>query len=134
MIFMKNENEATCPSVRLSYILVAYGLFLVIASLIPILGSMNKVNINLGAELRLDYIVHFCAYSGFFVLPVVLKWFGLVDSQKIPVAKIFIFTILLAISTEILQGMTTFRTFNIYDILFNVFGIIFGFIFWLLFR
>ena len=102
---------------------------LLIVSIIPSGGSFNEDRFFfLQFELRLDYILHFCAFFGFFVL----LW--LLTVLKTPVTisdfrKLFFVAVLLSTGTEIIQSFLPYRTFNPLDLLSNLSGVLLGAIF-----
>jgi VanZ family protein len=90
-------------------------------------SSGMKLNDQLKFEIRLDYFLHFMAYVS---LPVIYL-LSCQRKENTPVRygiAIVVLLLVFAVSTESIQLLLTFRTFNINDMLANVLGILFGFI------
>jgi len=110
-----------------------YSILLVIAAVIPTLGSMNKVQIEFLIEVRLDYFIHFFAYFGYFLLLIFSEF---VLNSIISRSFFFRFSfavVLFSIFTESLQLFITYRSFNPMDLFSNLVGVFFGITFYLIY-
>lgn len=107
-------------------VFIVYVSLLLIASILPSFGELNKTKVELLFELRFDYFIHFCAYLGFYLLLIISR----ISSQTIFITynfwKIFIITLFLATGTEIIQLFLSYRAFNQFDMLSNLSGIAIG--------
>ncbi len=105
---------------------------LLIASVFPSFGELNRTKVELGFELRLDYFIHFCAYFGFYFLLIINRIISKTTISLITFWKVFFLTLSLAIGIEIIQLFLSYRTFNPFDLLANLSGIVFGaLIYWI---
>jgi VanZ family protein len=108
------------------FIFIAYTIILLAASVLPSLGELSKTKIELIFELRLDYLLHFTAYFGFFALFTFSCILNTNFFTRPDFKKLIIGTLIMATGTELLQYFTPYRTFNPFDMLFNVSGILTG--------
>ncbi len=109
-------------------ILMIYTGLLVIASILPALGALNKKKIELIFELRFDYFIHFMAYFGLYTLLVISKKASKKPASKLSSLKLFLFAVSLSVATETAQLLIPYRTFNPMDLLANLLGILVGLI------
>jgi VanZ family protein len=104
------------------YLLIAWVLAIIIVSSIP---SVPVLKIHTAkAEIRLDYLIHFCEY-GFLAFMAFLTFAG--NEFKISYKKFIFITICLiafAILDEFHQKLIPGRSFNVKDILSNIAGIL----------
>ena len=114
-------------------ILIIYTGLLVIASVIPGLGALNKKNIEFLFELRFDYFIHFIAYFGLYILLVISKKASKKPASKHSSLKLFLFAVSLAVATETAQLLIPYRTFNPMDLLSNLSGVLTGIIVYYIF-
>jgi VanZ family protein len=105
---------------------IAYCIILIIASEIPLFGGLEKKNFDLAIHLRMDYLLHFGAYFGFFILLIIGSIYKVTIFKKNSLVRVLIITTLLAITTETLQLYVPYRTLNPVDMLFNFTGIAAG--------
>ena len=114
----------------LSILFVVYASLLLLASILPAFGALNKAKVDLLFELRFDYFIHFCAYFGFYFLLIISNF-----SRKFIISKkeflfFVVLTLLFSIVTEIIQHFLSYRTFNPLDMLSNVLGVVLGILFY----
>ena len=107
-------------------IFIIYASLLLIVSVLPSFGELNKTKVELLFELRFDYFIHFCAYLGFYILLIISIISHQITFTSHNFRKIFIITLFLAAGTEIIQLFLSYRTFNPFDILSNLLGIAIG--------
>jgi len=104
------------------YLLIAWVLTIIILSSIPNIPTL-KVH-TARAEIRLDYLIHFCEY-GVLTFIAFLSYAG--GEFKISYKKYILITvglILFAVLDELHQKLIPGRTYNIKDIISNVTGIV----------
>ena len=111
-------------------IILVYGIALLVASVIPFGGELNKTKV---AEFRLDYIVHFGAYSGFYFLLIAGDLFSGKTTSKNFVVSLIVISLLLAIILETVQYFLAFRSFNVFDLIANLAGVAFGLVVYILY-
>jgi len=107
-------------------ILIIYIALLVIASILPGFGAMNKKNIEFIFDLRFDYFIHFMAYLGLYILLIISSNANKKLGSNYKALKLFFLAVLLAVATEIAQLLIPYRTFNPLDLLANLLGILVG--------
>jgi len=107
-------------------ILIIYTGLLIIASILPAFGALNKKKIELIFELRFDYILHFMAYLGLYILLVISKKTSKKSVSKLSSLKLVFLAVLLALATETAQLFIPYRTFNPVDLAANLLGILAG--------
>lgn len=83
-------------------------------------GSNNTLTNNMVVNIRLDHLLHAILFIPWAYLG---KYF-----RDFKFFKLCIYGLLLGISTEAIQIITPYRTFNINDMIANMFGTIFGLI------
>lgn len=102
-------------------------LSVLIITFIPITGRLNEINIGRGLfQFRLDHLLHFTVYFLFcmyFLAGIIIK-FSLFN--KNPLIKFILLVLFLAIATELAQLWVPERTFNVFDLLSNVAGVVAG--------
>lgn len=108
------------------FLFILYVVLLMLLSVIPIFGNLNKTKINLAFELRLDYILHFFAYCCFYVIFILSYILKQPIFFKNSFLKISLVVFILAITTESIQWLVPSRTFNPYDMLANISGMLAG--------
>jgi VanZ family protein len=104
------------------YLLIAWFLTIIIVSSIPNIPTL-KIH-TARAEIRLDYLMHFCEY-GFLAFLTFLSFAG--KEFKISYRKVLLIAVILilfAILDEYHQKLIPGRSFNHKDILSNVTGIL----------
>ena len=104
------------------YLLIAWILTIIILSSIPNIPTL-KVH-TARAEIRLDYLIHFCEY-GVLTFIAFLSYAG--SEFKINYKKYILITvglILFAVLDELHQKLIPGRSYNIKDIMSNVAGIV----------
>lgn len=111
-------------------IMLVYGIILMVVSVIPTGGEFNKTKI---AEFRLDYIIHFGVYSGFYFLLITGDLFFGKTTSKNFVNSIIVISLLLAILLEAVQYLLAYRSFNIFDLIANLSGVVFGLVVYILY-
>lgn len=112
------------------YLLIAWGLTIIILSSIPYIPSL-KIHIA-KAELRLDYLMHFCEY-GVLTFVTFLSFAG--EEFKIIFRKFMLLTAFLitfAVLDELHQKLIPGRTCSIKDVASDVTGILVAIFFTLL--
>jgi VanZ family protein len=98
-----------------------------IAAFLPVSVSTRKIHFGPDVfEVRLDHLLHFAVYFliGMYFLAGKILGYTLFGSR--PVAKFLATILLLAIVTELIQIWIPSRSFNIFDMLSNVIGVISG--------
>ncbi len=109
------------------YLLIAWILAIIIVSSIPSIPSLKLHTAN--NEIRLDYLIHFLEYGALTFLTFLAfagERFSLgLKKGLIVTVSIFLF----AIVDEFHQKLIPGRSFNYYDILSNITGVIAGMIF-----
>jgi VanZ family protein len=109
------------------YLLIVWVLTIIIVSSIPNIPTL-KIH-TAGAEIRLDYLMHFCEYC-FLTFVTFLSFAG--NEFRMNYRKIILITIsliLFAVADELHQKLIPGRSCNIRDIMSNVTGILSGMIF-----
>ena len=109
------------------YLLITWALTIIIFSSIPNIPTL-KIH-TARAEIRLDYLMHFCEY-GFLTFVTFLSFTG--SEFRMNYLKIILITIsliLFAVADELHQKLIPGRSYSIKDILSNVAGILAGIIF-----
>lgn len=104
---------------------LTYTALLVLLAVLPINSGDSALNNNFVLSIRLDYLVHFAV----FIPWVVLVWLATGVSFRSEPIKAFGWIaagIVLAVLTEAIQYLLTYRSFNINDLVANVIGIILG--------
>jgi VanZ family protein len=104
------------------YLLIAWVLTIIILSSIPNIPTL-KVH-TARAEIRLDYLIHFCEY-GVLTFIAFLSYAG--SEFKISYKRYILITmslILFAVLVELHQKLIPGRSYNIKDIMSNVAGIV----------
>jgi glycopeptide antibiotics resistance protein len=104
---------------------LAYSLLLVLLAILPINSGDSALNNNYILSLRLDYLVHFAV----FIPWVVLVWWATGVSFRSEPLKAFGWIaagIMLAVFTEAVQYLLSYRSFNINDLVANIIGIVLG--------
>lgn len=118
--------------IRRNAVFIIYFIILVIGAIFPFFGEMNVIKMKAIVEFRLDYFLHFIAYTGFYLLFIIKKYKFHIQFSKMYQRKFIAFTILLACGTELLQLFIKSRTFNPFDLIANLSGILAGLtIYWM---
>jgi VanZ family protein len=114
---------------RIFFIPILYVVFLFVIALLPINGKQSAVNHTYILSIRLDYILH---ASLFF------PWMSLlfITEKSLPqratrVVLWFLFGLLLTLFTEGFQLFISYRTFNVFDLISNITGLLLGFVIFL---
>ena len=104
------------------YFLVAYAIAVITISSIPHIPTL-KIHTP-GAEIRLDYLIHFCEYG----IMALLSYLTFAENDfQLKGRKYFLIgagLILFAVLDEFHQKLIPGRSFNVFDMLSNVLGII----------
>jgi len=115
-------------------IYIIYCGLLLFISIIPSGANFNIEKIDLWQlSLRLDYFLHFSAYFGFYIL----LWLLCILNLSVPAfffKWLIIVSLLLSVCTELIQLLLPYRTFNPFDLLSNISGIILGTAFFLIYK
>lgn len=104
---------------RIWIVFTLYGVSILLLNVLP-LNLSEKLNNTYFWEFRADYITH-----GLIFLPWCL--FQCLFGKKQKIAW-FIFGVVISIIMEIVQYFLPYRSFNMYDMLFNFIGLIIGYI------
>lgn len=80
-----------------------------------------------GVSIHSDYLIHVLL---FFTLVLLVKFLHL----KMKLSNLIFLMLLVAIIAEVIQIYIPQRTFNYFDLISNVFGVLLGFVFWILER
>jgi VanZ family protein len=105
---------------------LGYALVFIVA-FIPVKGRLSKTKI--GPELfqiRLDYLIHFAVYLGICMYYLFLQKNGVALFKGNSMKKFVILTLILASFTEVIQLLIPYRSFNIFDLMSNLLGLITG--------
>jgi VanZ family protein len=94
---------------------------------IPIIGSLNEINIGPeSVHIRLDHLLHIAVYfliCIYFLAGIKIK---LSLFNKNPLIKFILLVLFLAIITELVQLWVPERAFNVFDLLSNIAGLVAG--------
>ncbi len=80
-----------------------------------------------GVSIHSDYLIHVLL---FFTLVLLVKFLHL----KMKLSNLIFLMLLVAIIAEVIQIYIPQRTFNYFDLISNIFGVLLGFVFWILER
>ena len=113
--------------VKIYNLLFVIGYVLVfVVTCLPIGGKLNRVKVFSG--LRLDHLLHFSLYF----LMTLYYLLGRRNNQYLfntkPLLKYLCLIVFLALSTEVCQLWIPSRSFNLFDIIANLSGVLIGFI------
>ena len=93
--------------------------------------SSIDIEINVFNFPHIDKLVHLCMYFGF--MSVLIFETFIIGKKKYSIIVLALIPFLFGISIEILQGLlTTTRSADIYDVLFNTLGILLSVLIWLI--
>jgi VanZ family protein len=109
------------------YIFWAGYMAVLIMTFIPLTGSLNKIKI--GPEIfriRLDHLLHFVVYLLICLYYLAGHLKGLKLFTLNPLMKFFLLILLLATVTEVAQLWVPRRSFNIFDWVANISGVVVG--------
>lgn len=115
------------PTKHSKKLIIWYFLAILLLNLLPLNGNDSKINHIYIIEIRLDYLVHVILYlpMGFLVRAYLLH-------QNLNKLKFLLLcalgSFIIASGMEILQFYTTWRSFNINDLLANNLGVLFGYL------
>jgi len=118
------RKKETWLNTKKKKITLFYTLLLVLLAILPINGDSSLNNVYL-LSFRLDYLVHFAV----FIPWVILVWLATgVSFRSEPLKALgwIAAGIMLAVLTEAVQYLLTYRSFNINDLVANIIGIILG--------
>jgi glycopeptide antibiotics resistance protein len=107
------KNEA-----KMRWIFWCYLMALILISLLPLNSSDRKINHIFLLQVRLDHLLH-----GVLFLPWAILQYRCLQSRLI---LVLITGLVGAIFLESIQYVTTYRTFNINDLIGNLSGFLFG--------
>lgn len=98
-----------------------------IMTFLPISGNLNKIKIGPETfQIRLDHLLHFFVYF----LICMYYLFGILKNinlfEKNSLRKFVLVIMLLAMVTEVVQLWVPERTFNVFDLVSNVVGLLIG--------
>jgi len=102
-------------------------LSVLVTTLLPVTGELNKIHICPEAfYIRLDHLLHLLVYFliCMYYLFGVLKGFSLFEKNSLQRFVVLIF--LLAVVTEVVQLWIPERTFNLFDMISNMTGLVIG--------
>jgi len=111
-------------------LLVLYIITVFILHVIPTGSSISLNRIEFGS-FRADYLLHTLVFLPWMIL---VKVHYLKSEKPLPVKAVaswFLAGILFAALCETVQLVVPYRSFNPYDLIFNVSGVIFGYLFFL---
>jgi VanZ family protein len=98
-----------------------------ITTFIPVAGELNKINIGPEAfHIRLDHLLHLFVYFMICMYYLFGLQKGISLFEKNSLKKFVLIILFLATITEIFQLWVPERTFNIFDLVSNVAGVIIG--------
>lgn len=113
---------------RLRWLFWSYSALLLVLAVLPINGPNNKVNNTYLVNIRGDYVIH----TLIFAIWILLYKFAFLPQKGFfkpaLILPLLFYVSLLAIISESLQLLVSFRSFNINDLAANFLGIIIGFI------
>ena len=66
----------------------------------------------------------FDKYAHTFAYFVLMGWFMQIYHKKVPVILCFVLFVLLGVGLEFMQGMTSYRSFDVYDMMANSLGVV----------
>lgn len=100
-----------------------------VVTFVPVFGNLSSIEIGPDIfKIRLDFFLHFAVYFVICLYYLVGLKFGYTLFRKNAFPKFLSMLFLLAILTEVVQIWIPLRSFNIFDLLSNIFGIIIGMI------
>ena len=102
-------------------------LSVLITTFIPVTGSLNEINIGPESfHIRLDHLLHFVVYFliCMYFLAGTKRRIYLFDNY--PLKKFIILVVFLASTTELAQLGVPERSFNVFDLMSNVAGLVAG--------
>lgn len=102
-------------------------LAVLITTFIPVAGELNKTHIGPESfNIRLDHLLHLLVYFliCMYYLFGICKGFTLFEKNEL--LNFVLFTLILAIITEVVQIWVPERGFNVFDLISNIAGIGFG--------
>ena len=102
-------------------------LAVLITTFLPVAGELNRIKIGPDAlKIRLDHLLHFSAYFliCMYYLAGQCKGVSLFNRQSL--FKFFFLVLLLAVVTEVVQLWVPARSFNVFDLVSNVAGVVVG--------
>jgi VanZ family protein len=98
-----------------------------VTTFIPVAGELNKIHIGPDAfHIRLDHLLHFAVYFLICMYYLAGQKIGLNLFTANPLTKFIILVLFLAASTEVVQLWVPARTFNVFDLISNVAGLVIG--------
>lgn len=116
----KNANSITC-----GYVIALFAI-----AMLPINGKDSSAinNTYLLSEIRFDYFLHSLLLIPWMLLRMLYK-----SSGKQEIIFWVITGLLIAILIEIVQYFLPYRTYNVIDLMANIFGVFIGGFLWLIF-
>jgi VanZ family protein len=108
-----------------------YTVILVLIAVLPINSSGTSINHTFIVSIRMDYLLHFAIFLPWMFLMRLYSGLSFQVSILRPVLWV-IAGLLLAMSTEMVQYVLPYRTFNINDLLANGLGVVLGFLFFII--
>lgn len=116
------------PTKYSNKLIISYFLAIMLLTLLPLNGNDSKINHIYIIEIRLDYLAHAILY-----LPMGLLARTFLQQHQLMQTKILLIcalgSFIFASGMEFLQFYTTWRSFNINDLLANNLGVLFGYLF-----
>jgi VanZ family protein len=105
-----------------------FGVILVVlVSLIPIAGSLNRVKIGAGSfNFQLDHVLHVIGYFSFFLYYLIGSRKSLQLFERKPFFKLILIMLVVSVSTEVLQLFIPARRFTGADLVSNMAGVLLG--------
>ncbi len=113
------------------YLFWIWLIILIIINIIPTGGSLDYISKSSSDQVQLirtDYLIHFL---GFFLLPIFFLLGEVYEKQKYSRKYsliAFMVAICTALGAELIQLLITYRTYNPKDLLFNLLGLLTGYI------
>ncbi len=100
---------------------------ILVATFIPVIGNLNSMKIGPDAfKIRLDFLLHFLVYLVICLYYLLGIRLGYKLFYNHAFLKFIIMVVILAIFTELVQIWVPSRSFNIFDIISNLVGVILG--------
>ena len=97
-----------------------------LVAFLPIAGNLSKTRVNVLFEIRLDHLLHFGAYLLICIYYLAGKILGYRLFKTKSLLKFIIAVLILAVVTEVVQLWVPARSFNPFDLVANVVGVVFG--------
>jgi VanZ family protein len=125
---MSPPHHSTTPPpfyLKVKYLLIIYTAIIILLAVLPINGTNSFLNDNFILRIRLDYLAHFAI----FIPWMAIAWFFRSTGKNRSTRRIITWILLgitLAVSTEFVQYLLPYRSFNINDLAANLIGVALG--------